>query len=65
MNTFFVDKDGNVFRIVGEGTVPSTPTPTTENYTINLSGGNYTHEIKGDVVQGNVIEFDSDEKEEE
>ncbi len=70
---FFVDKDGNVFRFVeNSGTVPDTlgsgtapSTPTTENYIINLRGGNYTHEIKGDFVQGHVIEFDSDIDEEE
>ncbi len=57
---FFIDKNGNVFRFVdNQGTVPDTlATETEENYTINLDGGNYTHEIKGDVVQGDVVQGD-------
>jgi len=63
---FFIDKNGNVFRFVDNGgTVPETLNASTENYTINLEGGNYTHKIKGDFVQGNVVEVDIDKKEEE
>ena len=64
---FFIDKNGNVFRFVdNQGTVPEVLGTETEaeNYTINLNGGNYTHEIKGDVVQGDVVEIEEVEEKE-
>lgn len=63
---FFIDKNGNVFRFVdNQGTIPEVLVLGTEaeNYTINLNGGNYTHEIKGDVVQGDVVEIEEVEEE--
>ncbi|MEG4590061.1 hypothetical protein QUA54_33320 [Microcoleus sp. MOSTC5] len=62
----FIDKNGNVFRFVdSSGTVPDNLSTETENYTVNLDGGNYTHEIKGDFVQGNIVELEIEEGEEE
>jgi hypothetical protein len=58
MKKIFIDQDGNAFEY-DDGKPNDAPDKTIKsgNRTIHLNGGNYTQEIKGNYIQGNVISF--------
>lgn len=58
MKRIIFDEDGNAFEVEdGKPNDGSDKTIKSGNRTIHLNGGNYTQEIKGNYIQGNVISF--------